>query len=154
MRTTGMKKPSEVPSQTSHHKHKHNKNTEFSWSHTKLDSLRTLLWDESNYSLLKRSDPFFSEDLWIIQLGVVNKILKDLIHKNAIGKAHRFFAPFLKGWNILYLHWFNVLTSCTITYRFFYLTYNRTKNIDIILINHVGMCGCHIGFTGDLHSQL
>ena len=25
---------------------------------------------------------------------------------------------------------------------------------DIILINHVGMCGCHIGFTGDLNSQL
>ena len=42
MRTTGMKKPSEVPSQTSHHKHKHNKNTEFSWSHTKLDSLMTM----------------------------------------------------------------------------------------------------------------
>ena len=37
-----------------------------------------------NYSLLKRNDPFFSEDVWIIQLGVVNKILKDLIHKNAI----------------------------------------------------------------------
>ena len=42
MATTGRNKPSEVPSQTSHHKHKHNKNTEFSWSHTKLDSLMTM----------------------------------------------------------------------------------------------------------------
>lgn len=42
MATTGRNKPSEVPSQTSHHKHKHNKNTEFSWSHTKLDSLLTM----------------------------------------------------------------------------------------------------------------
>ena len=33
---------------------------------------------------------------------------------------HRFFAPFLKGWNILYLHWFYVLTSCTIIYGFFF----------------------------------
>ena len=41
--------------------------------------------------------------LGIIQLGVVNKILKDLIHKNAIGKAHRGFAPFLEGWDILHL---------------------------------------------------
>ena len=55
------------------------------------------------FSLLKKNDPFFSDDLIIIQLGVVNKILKDLIYKNAIDKAHRFFAPFLKGWNILYL---------------------------------------------------
>ena len=39
---TGGNKLSEVPSQTSHHKHKHNKNTEFSWSHTKLDSLMTM----------------------------------------------------------------------------------------------------------------
>ena len=37
-----MNKPSEVPSQTSRHKHKRNKNTEFSWSHTKLDSLMTV----------------------------------------------------------------------------------------------------------------
>ena len=154
MRMTGMNKPSEVPFQTSCHKHKHNKNTEFSWSHTKLDSLMTLLWEELNYSLLKKNDPFFSDDLLIIQLGVVNKILKDLKHKNAIGKAHRIFVPFLKGWNILYLHWFHVLTSCTIIYWYFYLKYNRTKNIDIILINHVGMCDCHIWFTGDLNSQL
>ena len=42
MTTTGRNKPSEVPSQTSHHMHKHNKNTEFSWSHTKLDSLITM----------------------------------------------------------------------------------------------------------------
>ena len=42
MTTTGRNKPSEMPSQTFHHKHKHNKNTEFSWSHTKLDSLMTM----------------------------------------------------------------------------------------------------------------
>ena len=35
----------------------------------------------------------------------------------------------------------------------FYLTYNRTKNIGIILTTHVGMCGCHIGFTGDLNTH-
>ena len=93
---TGMDKPSGVPSQTSCHKHKHNENTESSWSHTKLDSLMTLLWEELNYSLLKKNDPFFSEDLLIIQLGVVNKILKDLKHKNATGKAHRILFPFSK----------------------------------------------------------
>lgn len=44
MRKTGMNNPSEAPSQTSsHHKHKHNENTEFSWAHAKLDSLMTLL---------------------------------------------------------------------------------------------------------------
>ena len=37
MRTTGVNKPPEVPSQTSGHKHKHNENTESSWSHTRLD---------------------------------------------------------------------------------------------------------------------
>ena len=42
MTMTGRNKPSEVPSQTSRHKHKHNKNTEFSWSHTKVDSLMTM----------------------------------------------------------------------------------------------------------------
>ena len=31
-----MNKPSKVLSQTSRHKHKHDKNTEFTWSHTKL----------------------------------------------------------------------------------------------------------------------
>ena len=33
--------------------------------------------------------------LLITQLGVVNKILKDLIHKIGSGKAHRFFIYFL-----------------------------------------------------------
>lgn len=42
MTTTGRNKPSEVPSQTSRHKHKRKKNTEFSWPHTKLDSLMTM----------------------------------------------------------------------------------------------------------------
>ena len=58
-----------------------------------------------NYSLLKRNDPFLSETFVNIQLGMVNKILKDLIHKNAIDKARYIFAPFLKGIqkNILYL---------------------------------------------------
>ena len=42
MTMMGSNKPSEVPSQTSRHKHEHNQNTEFSWSHTKLDSLMTM----------------------------------------------------------------------------------------------------------------
>ena len=42
MTMTGKNKPSEVPSQTSRHKHKHNKITEFSWSHRKFDSLMTM----------------------------------------------------------------------------------------------------------------
>ena len=37
MTMTDMNKPLKVPSQTSRHKHRHDKNTEFTWSHTKLD---------------------------------------------------------------------------------------------------------------------
>ena len=76
MTTTGRNKPTEVPSQTSHHKHKH-KNTEFSQSHTKLDSLMTMAGEapirHQGWALLEDAR-WFTASLCVMEICVIDRV--------------------------------------------------------------------------------